>query len=337
MMRSYTVGLAVVFGAVAVSYTRRACAELPSCSELVIQADPSVGTRWPGLLDVVRTTFGARDDVDRCAHVLLTSRDASILVQVSLPDGRSAARAIARREDVVPVLEALLVVPEPRAADGPPPLPPESMPPSADPVVAPLNALSAPRSDVRSDRASAAPERATFAGPQGKHVRIDLSAIAGARIGDGQTSVGLGALSFLDLYGWLVGFEGRADRYQSLASRLAGGALELALLGGRRFWVRDIAVDVVAGPAAALRGTSTVEAQSPAGTTTSSEQSRPVPRALFGARASFNARSTLHTFVGLDGEVGPSRVGAADRDPPRAQELPTWTFGVALGATVGTP
>jgi hypothetical protein len=348
MMRCY---LSVIMGAVAAAYARPARADLPSCSELVIEADPSVASLWPGLLNVVRAKFDAREDIDRCAHVLLTSRDASILLKVILPDGRSAMRAISRREDVVPTLEALLVVPEPGSEGEPLLLVPEpgsegkaaAPPPSAStptppaPLPVPLNAAPAPTPGVRPDLAPGIPERVTPAKPQASRVRIDLSALAGARIGDGHTGVGLGAVSFLDVYGWLVGFEGRADRYQNFDGRLAGAALELAVLGGRRFWVQDVALDLIAGPAAALGGTSTVKTLSPPVTMTSSEGPRPVPRLLFGARASFSARSTLHTFIGLDGDVGPWRVAAADRTPPGAQELPVWTVGLAVGATVGTP
>jgi hypothetical protein len=48
---------------------------------------------------------------------------------------------------------------------------------------------------------------------------------------------------------------------------------------------------------------------------------------------SFSPGSTVHTFVGIDGEVGPSRLG---EDLPHAPQLPVWTVGLALGATVGT-
>jgi hypothetical protein len=61
-----------------------------------------------------------------------------------------------------------------------------------------------------------------------------------------------------------------------------------------------------------------------------------VPRVLLGARLSFSARSTVHTFVGVDGDFGPARASDGS-DLPVAARLPIWTFGLALGATVGTP
>ncbi len=172
--------------------------------------------------------------------------------------------------------------------------------------------------------------------PQNR-VRIELSVLTGARIGDGQAGIGLGAVSFLDLSGWLVGFEGRADHYRPLSGGPSdGSALEFAVLGGRRFRFRDIALDLTAGPAAAMQGTATFETRTaPTGAIVTKSSSSTVPRLLLGTRVSFGARSVLHTFVGIDGELGPSRSG--DPGFPGASRLPVWTLGLALGATVGTP
>jgi hypothetical protein len=163
----------------------------------------------------------------------------------------------------------------------------------------------------------------------------------GARIGDGQGSLGLGALSFLDLSGWLVGFEGRLDRYRQLGASNdwqgpadgASAALELAVLAGRRARLHSLAFDLLVGPAAALQGTTTSETKTEARTVTRSS-SNTVPRLLVLSRLNFAATSTLHTFVALDGEFGPPR--APGDDLLGAPRLPVWTVGLALGATVGT-
>jgi hypothetical protein len=63
--------------------------------------------------------------------------------------------------------------------------------------------------------------------------------------------------------------------------------------------------------------------------------SGPVPRLLLGARLGFSPRSVFRTFVGIDGEVGPSRV--ADDAPANSARLPGFSLGLALGGTVGTP
>ena len=175
-------------------------------------------------------------------------------------------------------------------------------------------------------------------------IRADLASsfpvITGARIGDGQASVGFGVLSFLDIADWLVGFEGRADRYQMLTGEFSGPALELAALVGRRFRFQTLALDLTAGPAAALQGTATYQTM----TATKSYQTMSVtkssssvaPRLLLGARLTFNSLSTLRTFVGVDGELGPARAPGAEVDVPDAPRLPLWTLGLALGASVGT-
>jgi hypothetical protein len=166
-------------------------------------------------------------------------------------------------------------------------------------------------------------------------LRIELAVVTDARVGDGQTSLGFGALSFVDVGGWLIGFEGRADRYQQLAGGPTGAALELALLGGHRFRLQNLALDLAAGPAVALRGTSNTSVTTPAGTTTSQTNEGPVPRVQVGARLNFSARSTLRPFIGIEGDMGPA--GAPGAELPRnVSGLPIWTLGLALGATVGT-
>jgi hypothetical protein len=179
--------------------------------------------------------------------------------------------------------------------------------------------------------------------------QIELSVATGGRIGDGQASVGLGALSFLDLSEWLVGFGGRLDRYHMLTGANSSSALELAVLWGRRFRLESMALDLFAGPAAELQGTATLQTQTtkpvtgdnkctplPGGACVSkASSSSTVPRLVLGARLSFSARSTVRIFIGVDGDFGPSRAGDS-ADIPGAPRLPIWTLGLALGATVGT-
>jgi hypothetical protein len=345
MMRLDATSLSVLVGAFAVLGPGRARAETLPCSPMVIEADASVTIRWPGLLDQVHEAFDARDDIDRCARVRLTSRSAVIAVEVVLPDGRSAVRSVSRREDVVPTFEALLLVPE--HGD---PAPTEALaasassPPPAAPTDPPSEASPGPARDVSIGRAPASPARDAPAAPSPpapSRVRVELSLATGARIGDGQTGVGLGALSFLEIAGWLVGFEARVDRYRMLSDAPpdvapSGGALELALRAGRRIRYHDIAVDIDGGLAAAWQGTSTFESVSPAtGTAMSGSSSSTVPRLLLGARMHFGARSMLHPFVGIDGEYGPPRANGADL--PGAPRLPIATLGLALGGALETP
>jgi hypothetical protein len=317
-------------GTVAALGASRASAAAPPCSPIAVAADAGVRARWPGLPLQLREAFEGRSDIDACARIELTMGEGSIAVAVTLPDGRSAVRQVPRREDVLPTLEALLLVPRPAAsglgveASAPSPQEPAAPPAIEAVAVAPASVHGAvpERDHVEATRASDAPGR----------LRIELSVLTDARIGDGQKSVGLGALSLLEASGWLVGFEGRAER-QEIAGEYSGAALELAALGGRRFRFQGLALDLVGGPAAALQGGGRDTTVTPGGSTSSKSGPGTAERALIEAHLIFGARSSFRTFIGVDGEVGPASPGANPSGEPR---LPVWTAGLTLGATVGT-
>jgi hypothetical protein len=306
-----------------------------TCSSPIVEADAIVRGRWPELPEQVREVLDGRGDLDVCARVRVRSVDGSITVEVVLPDGRFASRPIKRSEDLVPTIEALLLLP--RAPD-----PSLASPPESRSVAA---AQTTPVIDVRKDgiphditaRASPPP----FGAPPSR-LGIELSIALGAHFGDGQKSAGVGAISLLDLGGWLVGFEGRVDRYDGTSTAPAPmDALEVGVLGGRRFRFRSLAFDLVAGPAMALRGGServTMQVASGMMVNTvmqSSSVEALVPRLRLGSRLTFRARSLVRAFVGVDGEVGD--VGPIGHGPlGETQDLPVWTVGLTVGATVGT-
>jgi len=331
MMR--TVGFSVLAGILVGLPAADARAEGASCSRLAIEADASIETRWPELPRHLQNAFEEREDVDRCARIMLTFRDGMIDVDVSLPDGRSAHRSVPRRDDVTPALEALLIVP---TQTPPTREEPSSLAVTATSAPATPSATAPPTDSTAAAIVSVPVREAPGSMPRpSSHLAIELSAWTGARIGDGQASIGLGALSFLDVSGWLVGFAGRADRYEALGVGLPSGALELALLGGRRLRFQTMALDLVGGPAVALGGTATYSTKSSTGGGVSASASNTVPRLLVEARLSFAALSTVHTFVAVDGDFGPASSTDASQLPD-ARRLPTWTAGLALGATVGT-
>jgi hypothetical protein len=340
----------VLSGAVTAFGASRASAGAPPCSPIAVAVDASVRERWPELPWQVRQAFEARTDIDPCARVELAMSEGSIAVAVTLPDGRSASRRVSGQEDVLPILEALLLVPRPAAAESGPEASAPSIPAPAfteamqataptqavQPIAIPEVAAhpAASRDEMETRRTSYPPTR----------LRIELSVLTEARIGDGQKSVGLGALSLLDIGGWLVGFEGRADRDQWIGSGDAGTALELAALGGRRFRFQNLALDFVGGPAVALRGADAGIVVTPArpgaspdpgaGNRASPSNVGTVPRALLGAHLIFGARSLVRAFIGVDGDFGPAN--APRGNPGDESRLPVWTVGLALGATVGT-
>jgi hypothetical protein len=316
-----------LFGIIAVLGIRPVLAAPARCGQLQIECDAGVRERWPDLSEQVREAFQGRDDVDTCAAVLLEMLGGAIRLEVRLPDGRTAGRSVWRREDVVPALEALILVPG------------ESDPPPAERAAA-TPATTTPRP---SDHPAVQPEIAPTVVQREAARRerppssfgVDLSIAAAARAGDGQVGAGIGLVSFLELAHWLVGFQGQLDRYIPTSGGPPSMASELGVLMGRRFRFASTTLDVVAGPALVLRGVESVTQSAGTGTGMSSQiRSDPLPRLLAAARLSLG-HSALRSFVQLDGDLGPAQ---ADSDAmiPGSARLPVWTFGVALGATVGT-
>src|SRR5689334_1553115 len=100
-----------LFGLLAASRAGAAVGARPSCPAVAVAADARFRARWPSLLERIQADFAARSDLDTCARVELSADGDGIGVSVTLPDGRVAARSVTRSVDVVPTLEALLVVP----------------------------------------------------------------------------------------------------------------------------------------------------------------------------------------------------------------------------------
>jgi hypothetical protein len=300
------------------------------CLSPTIDADADVAARWPDLPGRIRGALEGRGDVDICARIALSFGPPGIVVAVVLPDGRSALRAVSRPEDVVPTIEALVVLP--RVEAGAPAAPPVSAtrpPDAAARVVAPSPA----------PVVSASAAATNGVGDEPGRFRLEFSLVTGARAGDGQVGVSLGALTLVDVSGWLVGFEAAASGYDAVGGGAGSSALAAAVVGGRRLWLDGLAVDVTAGPAVAVRGIgSTVVSRtadgSGGGAAPPPIDDGPWPRLLCGARVTFRPHSPVRAFAGMDGELALGR-GPADV-PSGPLRLPAWTIGVVLGATVGT-
>lgn len=308
------------------------------CPGMMVEPDAAFREHWPDLIERIESELSTRTDVDACARVdLRLEGDGVMTVSVTLTDGRAASRGVREREDVIPTLQALLLVP-----DRAPAVPAAASPPT------PAAAHRASFIDETGRTERDGPSATTAA----RSLGVELSLVTGARMGDGQLGIGAGAISFLELEGWLIGFEGRADSYRAIGRGDPETALELAILAGRRFDLGSMALDLSAGPALALKGFDSSEEEVramrelPANATNtetiaemrppvqpSDPRSGPVPRLLLGARLGFSPRSVFRTFVGIDGEVG-SRLASSD---PSAARLPRYSLGFSLGATLGTP
>jgi hypothetical protein len=316
--------------------TRPSSAADRVCAQVAVEADADLRARWPELSERVRLALEGRDDVDGCARIVVSVDRALIVLKVVLPDGRSASRSVSRREDVVPTLEALLLLPreKPQAADSEPPRQTKT---GAATAVATNGQPAAPPVTKAIVLEHAEPATAALAQPS--RFRLEFSLAAGTRAGDGQVGVSLGAVTFFDIAGWLLGFQAEADSY-GVTGGPGGAALQLAILGGRRFRFGGTSLDVTAGPALALRGigsstSMSVQSGSNPGAMPPAMNDGPWTRIHCGARLNFRARSTLRTFVGIDGDFGTARV--ATDVPTEEPRLPLWTVGLIVGATVGTP
>jgi hypothetical protein len=305
----------------------RAFAAGRACSSPAVEADADVRARWPSLGERVRAALDGRGDVDPCARVTITVARAGVVVVVVLPDGRQASRSVARADDVVPTLEALLLLP--RADAAAPDHPPVQDVKPADDAARVVRPGPAP---VVSATAPAAP-----AASEPGRLRLEFSVVTGARAGDGQVGFNLGALTLFDVAGWLVGFEAAASGYQRFAGGPGGSALAAAIVGGRRIWFSGVALDLTAGPALAMRGIGSVAVARMAdgsGAAPPPVDDGPWARLVCGARVTFRARSVVRTFAGLDGEIA---LGRQSADAPAGDaRLPVWTAGAVVGVTVGT-
>jgi hypothetical protein len=336
MTRRFSPKLVSLCGLLWAVTPRAALAADPACASLAIESDAALRERWPDLIPRIRDDLRAADDLDACARVSLSLRaDAAIGVTVALPDGRAASRTVQRLDDVSPTLQALLLVPEPTYAESAPTatriLPKASR---RTETRTPARTPARPTAEGRDALGSASTNSDTGLG-------IELSVVTGARIGDGQASFGLGAVSFLDFSGWLLGFGGRVDGYRTLSGGPSDAALELGVLLGKRLRFPTVTLDVVAGPGIAIKGEMSgrqvLAVQMPAERTAEpppESSSGPVPRLLAGARLGFSPHSILRTFVGIEAAFGPAR--AEGSPSPDSPSLPNWTLGLALGATLGT-
>jgi hypothetical protein len=297
-----------------------------ACEALTVEADSDVVERWPTLVQSVRSGFEGRVDVDACARVQLERAGESISAFVVLPDGRVATRTVSGDDNLMPALEALLVVPVAPAVprdDEVTQLPaPEPVPHlrDAQPPLALRVVDAQPRAAGQRERSA---------------MRVEVNVLGGARFGVVERSIGVGALSLVELRGWLFGFQGRLDE-GAIGSETPHKGSELAALGGWRIHTGNSAFDGLVGPALALPGGSNsvvTVAQSDSFNRRSSSSASVVPRLLLELRLSFADRSTVRSFVGLDASVGSQYTVSADPSAPR---LGTFNLGLIVGATLGT-
>jgi hypothetical protein len=349
---------AALFSTLGVVATSPSLAADHGCRLMTIEVDPLMRQQWPDLPDRIRGALAGWRDVDLCARTTVRWKQRMIVLDVVLPDGRSASRMLSRVENVVPTLEALLLLPvadahlpEPEMA-GPDNPVETSAKPSASRTPTQERAPDSPVIDSARQAEPRPRERATTtivsvaAAPTAEQsdarFRLEFSLATDARVGSGQVGVGLAVLTFFDIRGWLLGFEAAAQEYRDMGDSPATSALELALLGGRRFRFERTAIDVVAGPALAVPGigrhdAARAQAGSHASAAPAPTSDGPSTRLVGSARVNFRMRSLVRPFAGIEGELGFKQSAPAASPAPSPPHLPAWTFGVVVGATLGTP
>jgi hypothetical protein len=306
------------------------------CPAVNVEADAGVRAVFPDVVECIHGEFTARSDVDTCARVALRLRDDDdIEVSVALPDGRTSSRTVTDAEDVVPTLQALLLIPVPAPES-------QAVPAEASPLII------APQSTARVDDTSGSKRGVPKTNE--REFGVELSVLTGARAGDAQVAYGAGALSLVEVERWLFGFEGRVDAYQSTSGSDPESALELAVLLGRRVYFDGVALDLTLGPAAAMKGIAPLS-QTDAAPVDPSRTTRPpppgpepttgpLPRLLVGARLGFAPHSVFRAFLGFEGELGPSQgtddPSEVERSEVSSPRLPRYTAGLVAGVTVGT-
>lgn len=305
-------------------------AEQP-CTGVTVTAHPSVVTRWPTLSERVRSAVVERSDIDHCASAHLSTGGETITLEVILDDGRSTIRRLSAAEDVVPALEALLLVPPREAVTTTRAVETKRHPRDAETKRGRRSSPAGP--PTMSERDTPVPaEREQLVEPEAG-VGFLFSIGGGARAGDRQTSGHLGAMALLQVSGWLVGVDGRAVTYEvPLSDGIPQSATELTAVAGYRFGAGTLSLDLMAGPTLVVQQDMEVSV----GPTVKREPttiSRVVPRLFFGSRLTLGARSVLGGFVGIEGAAGPS--GESGTSAAHAPALPQWMLGFVIGATLG--
>lgn len=324
---------------VVASLARPALGAEPSCTGVTVTAHSSVVGRWPTLVERVRSALTERTDIDRCARAHLGTSRESITLEVSLDDGRSTIRRLSSAADVVPALEALLLLPEPAEPEPAEPAPAELAPATEsarrprepETKLAPLSSQ-ARRPSMSERDAAELPEPGVLP-ERDRGVGLLLSIGGGQRMGDSQTSGNLGAMALLRISSWLVGVDGRAVTYEvPVSDGIPQSATELTAVAGYRFGQGMLALDLMLGPTLVVQQDMEITV-GPAPERESTTISRLVPRLFFGSRLTLGASSVLGGFVGVEGAAGPS--GASRNPASHEPVLPQWMLGFVAGVTLG--
>jgi hypothetical protein len=306
-----------------------ASAELADCPPMTVEANRALLADWPELPEQIEDRFASRRAIDPCARVRLEQRQGAIAVHVALNDGRVASRSVRHGDDVIPVLDALLLVPESpastEAATETSPLAATELSTEEAFSHPPATPKDEPADRVLEPEPADTPNEATD--ETRSRVSVELGALGDVRAGDLPSTFALGVRPMVRLWRVLLGAELRARGSSE------GTAAEFSALVGYRFPVGSLELDVLAGPYAEIPGDT--RASEPAPPTMEREiRSEDGPSLYFGTHLRFAPTKTLSGFAGLEATVGV--VSPDESGVNRPTDSNVWMGGVVLGATVGT-
>jgi hypothetical protein len=242
---SGTLTLALLATTSASAMEPRVVCDLPN-----VEVQGAVSHVWAPTVDGVCQSLHALVDLDPAARATVWSAPSQVKVSVKLPDGRTAERRVATPAQLVPTLEALLVVPRlPLIAAVDAPIVPEAL---AEPVRHPLQKVDFSEAPVM--RSTEAPP---LAPTDANDTRLEIGADVGARFG---RDVVLGPQLFANFHlaAWRLGAAVRWDAgalnhpAQGIDRRLPGTQPTQTVVGeiqlGRHFTLWQLGLDVGVSP-----------------------------------------------------------------------------------------
>ncbi len=280
-----------------------------ACSDSRVTIEGELPGAWlEPVLELCDAMIGM-PDIDSSARVRVVAAQDGILLEVTLADGRSAIRRVRAPERLHRTVEALLTVP---------PALPERV------AQASPTGHAAKESDVTHERA------------QGDGSQIEVGAAAMTRLAGPHPYAFIGGSAYAGKRtgSWLLGMTTRWDALEVINQPGIPG-FELEAVGAGFLLARRVVER--GGFALDTGGSVMVVGESEALVTSKGEDSEYTSDLRFGgmARACLG-HTPLRFTIGLDAELSPTRIRRTIRLDPALPRLPTWSVGLALGATWST-
>lgn len=307
-----------------VSLSEPARAQEPSCSDGRIRIEGPLDAAWARAALELCETLSTLPDLDPQILVRIVSSRPGVILEASLPDGRTALRRVHAPADLRPTLEALATVPP---APKQPPAPPTPTR-AADP--APVVARAA--TPASSSPPPSPPRPAPALG-------FELGLSADSRLEGGPAHVSVGPAAYVGLRpgAWMLALQLRWQAAQTVLREAPRGlemsTVALSVLAAHRFRLKP-AVHFDLGVSTSML----VQTQEykphggdeddEVGASTVDARLGPLARLIVG-------RGAWRAFFALDADLSPVRVRHAFRLDASTPYFPTFGLGLNLGACWG--